>query len=245
MNQWLMVIGFALCCLHPAMALPLRFGSEIVDGYLESSESGLWPELLAEVYGQDISVEILPFKRGSSLVSTGELDGWLSVYSDFIPNTIIPRQPVGLDNISATLTDKKNGEWQGKGSLTNFLCGWLRGYDYDQVLGLRLQFQEVDDRAQLVAMLERGRINAVIDNRHLLAPYLSQSIAAGHDTYYTTTIEDKPLYIAFPNTSHGLALAQQWDRQITILLKSGKLHRLFQKQRLKQKLSEQYPFPWK
>ncbi len=214
--------------------------SEAWEGATNEDGSGFYWDLVRKIYeplGYQVTVRAVPYARAVSMVKQEQADAWLGAYLHEEEFPIYPRQFYDADRVSALIDVEKFPQWNGKKSLENKTIGWINQYQYQDYLGIPVNHYALTSRRSGVLMLERGRLDAVLDADTDLAIEI-EKVGLDAGRFQKRFVMDLPLYPAFVNTPRGENLAQLWDQRLRQLHDSGELQPFY----VAAEYTEIYPF---
>jgi polar amino acid transport system substrate-binding protein len=232
------LISLTLCCLLPlcAIAAPAKVEqinvvSEVWANATEQSGRGLYWDILRLVYEKEnisLSFESMPYARSVMKVKNGEADAWIGASLNEVPDAIYPQYPLDKDHYYALYLTGKVSEWQGQKSLENKRVGWVRGYELDQHLQVKVEYKEFIKLKVGLNRLKAGKLDFILDAKYDLEQAM---IAFGKDSsqYQMQKIIELPIYLGFANNDRGRYLAKVYDQRLAELIASGEIRTLFDK----------------
>lgn len=114
-----------------------------------------------------------------------------------------------------------------QGSLKSKKIAWVRGYEFDKdfLNGVPLQKVEVDSVKQGVQLLEKGRIDALVDYESSLSQF---SRLSSNSSFTTETVKPgERLYVVFSNTAASKPLIEAFDQAMERLVNEGTIEQLY------------------
>ncbi len=206
--------------------------SEAWEGATNEDGSGFYWELVRLIYepvGYRVEIRTVPYARAVNLVRQGQADGWLGAYLDEEDFAIFPQQHYDADRVSALVYAPNFPIWEGKSSLEGKLLGWINQYQYEEYLEVSVVPYRLTSRRSGVLMLERGRLDALLDADSELKIELERlSTEVDAQNFHKHFVMDLPLYPAFANNQRGESLAYIWDQRLKLLHESGELRPFYQ-----------------
>ncbi|MDF2177211.1 transporter substrate-binding domain-containing protein [Aliiglaciecola sp. CAU 1673] len=215
----------------PAQSDSIKVVSEEWKLATESSGVGLYWDILRKVYesqGIDLEYQIVSYARGVKQVLSGEADAWVGASLGEEEQALYAALPLDIDLTYALYKPGTLGEWKGAQSLANRKVGWVKGYDYQQDLGVPMQVTEFVTRKVGFKRLESGEIEVIVDAKYDLE---QEAIQLGVDLsgYQLSPVMEQPIYIAFNNSEKGKRFKSIFDRELARLRDNGELRALFDK----------------
>jgi polar amino acid transport system substrate-binding protein len=196
--------------------------------------TGVYFDIIRSVYepgGIQLKYEIVPWNRAISLIKTHQADALPGGY--FVGNRedvddLFPRYPIDTEIASVVYKKDTVTEWKGPESLAGKKVLWLRGYNYDNYLEVKVEFDEIDERKQAWRLLDAGRYDFYMDALYDIEAYIDQNNVAV-ENYKIQPVIYNNLYLRFANTPKSKKLIELYDQRIPELLASGELEQIFKK----------------
>ena len=230
-----LVLTFLLlnsACILAQDVKSIHVATDVWDRYTHADGSGLYFDILRLVYepqGIDVKYTITPYKRSVLLVTSKQLDAWVASYKGEETDVIYPEIILGYDEVVALFKKTTFPNWEGEASLKNRTLAWIRGYGYENYLKVDTQWRELNEREQVIPMLERDRVDAFLDHIEDVQALVDRSPRIERNTYRTGLVFRLDLYMGFANTPKGQALADLWDERMQQIIASGELKSLWEK----------------
>lgn len=237
---WLAILlGLSACSgvqAEPAAPQQIRLASEVWDDYTQVDGSGLGWDILRQVFepaGVELVIQSVPYTRSIGLVQRGDADAWVGSYRNEVGRGVLyPRWHYDADRIAALgLAEQAAPRLDSLGD--NRLV-WMRGYEYQRYLPNLRHYREIQRRSGILTMLDYAHADFYIDARSEVDEVLGGS--ADPTRYRVTELTRLPVYLGFADNPRGRALAQLYDRRMSLLVERGSLRPLFARWR------QPYPF---
>ena len=191
--------------------------------------SGLYWKIIEEVYkpfGYSIIKKHRSYAEATEMLRTNNADMYLGSYPNEKDFALYPKYYFDQDIIVAIYRRESIEEWDGQKSLEGLKVGWIRGYDFDKYLSNSVQIKESNNRNNGLKQLMSERIDAFIDDRDDIKPYLKK-IKLPSDEFEQKIILQLKLYPAFIQTSKGKKLMKIWDDRMKVLIETEEFKRLY------------------
>lgn len=196
--------------------------------------TGVYFDIIRSVYepsGIQLKFEIVPWNRAISMVKNHQADalpGGYFVGDREDVDDLFPRHPIDTEIASAVYKKDKIKDWQGPESLSGKKVLWLRGYNYDKYLNVKVDFDEIDERVQAWKLLDAGRYDFYMDALYDIESYVGQN-QVDVEKYGIEPVIYNNLYLRFANTPKSKKLIEIYDQRIPELVESGEMEKIFQK----------------
>jgi len=220
----------------PAMAKKeLTFCVDNWEGLTNVDGTGSYSETVKAVYEDEykITIKIFPWARAQKEFRNKKCDGLIAENK---PEPIYAKPQIVLDALELQAYFLKGKtKFKGEKTLKTAQLAWLRGYNYHKLVDYPLNFTEFNSVHAGFKMLEAQRFEIMLDYTYT---FKDECKTSGADC---SKIDGAPsgiierVYVIFQGTSKGKKLAQAWDDKMTLLLKSGKVQKIFEK------YSQKYP----
>ncbi|MBN2651248.1 MAG: transporter substrate-binding domain-containing protein [Spirochaetales bacterium] len=208
------------------------------DGTTNSDGTGLFFDILRAVYepvGYRLDIQFMPWKRALTLVQVAEADLIIGFYyneSDLY-RFCYPKWPFKIEETVAVFKKERVKNWNGISTLHGQSVLWPRGYNYHLFLGdVVPKWSEVECSQQGLKMIEVDRALFFLDaSDDLLIAF--EKLGFSREIYAIEVILSENLYYAFTLSPRGQKLADLYDQRIQVLIKSGELKKIFEKNGVK------------
>jgi len=201
--------------------------------------SGLYWDILKTVYeplGYTIIKKYAPYNKAAQMLRSGKADLCLASYKDDKEFALYPKYYFDQKILIAMYNNESIEEWKGKKSLLDLNVGWVRGYDYEKYLNVKVRKQEMSNRTNGIKLLKNERIDVFIDDREDIRPYIARA-KLNLKNFTKKIILQLKLYPAFSNNEYGRELQETWDERMKELIKTEAFKELYFN-------SEYTPFPY-
>ena len=191
--------------------------------------SGLYWDIMKRVYeplGYTIVKKHTSYEESVKMVKNGDADLYLGSYIDEHTFVLYPKYYFDQDIVIAVFNTEAIDKWEGKKSLRDMNVGWVRGYDFDKYLNVKVHKKEFSTRNNGLKLLKNQRLDAFVDDRDDIKPYL---VKAKLDPEYfkQKIIMQLKLYPAFSNNVFGQKLKTTWDKQMGKLIQTEAFKELY------------------
>lgn len=243
MKQW--ILGIALfwsVFSGPLMAEVkhvMAVSEEWEDG-TNADGSGFYWDLLKLVYepmGISVETATMPYARAVKMVELNKADLWVGSYASEEDFALYPRSAFDADIVTGIYQKGSLDATQGQKSLEGKKVGWIRGYDYDQYLDVKVTYEEVKNRKSAILMIQKGRLDVLLDAKTEIENTIKNENIDMADLESTKLLELK-LYMAYSSGDKGKKLANIWDDRMKALHENGELKTFYQKH----EYTDYYPF---
>jgi len=223
----------------------ITVASEEWESNTNKDGTGLYWDIIRKVYEMDniqLKIRIVPYARSVHMVKVKKVDAWVASYIDEESFALYPKWHFDADIVSALFQKSKFPEWKGVQSLTNKTVGWVRGYDYDQYIDVKMKIDELNSRNSAIAMLVKNRIDVLLDalveiQNELKKKEKIKQLGFDMNDYRIEQLLQLNLYLAFTKNDRGKQLKTIWDKNFEILLKNGSIKKLYDQYKIMR-----YPF---
>ncbi|GAA6204632.1 hypothetical protein [Thalassotalea sp. SU-HH00458] len=217
----LIAVFFTLFCCF-AYADNIKVGADAWADVTETDGSGIYFKLLNEIYGaENIEVNIESFHRSLKSFEDKKIDLLLGVFREDVKHAIIPNWYINTDDPILVFYRKDSPNKPNIHNLSDFSNSWVRGYHFERFINDRSDTYKVNSADEGFILLANNRIDTFID-------YLENVPTALSDKFeYFELLPPRRLYIAFQKNQRGQKLANIFDKNMSLLRKSGKLKTLY------------------
>lgn len=138
-----------------------------------------------------------------------------------------PNYPINIERMVAVFKKRQASSWSGLESLSGRNVIGIRGYGYDKVLDVSMDYSEIGEYSQAFKMLERGRVDFFLDDYQSMMAYVAKN-GLDMSAYRIKTIKKENLYVAFPDNEHGRKLGKIFDTEMQKLIATGYVKKAYQ-----------------
>jgi polar amino acid transport system substrate-binding protein len=187
-------------------------------------------------FGHRVRYVVVPWSRCLADVEAGRWDAVACADPREIPDAIYPVEPVGASGPSLFTVTSSTWTYRGPSSLANVRLGAIRHYAYEDEIDGWIRTHQTDPRhlflaagtdplRRLLGMLVAGRIDVLVENRHVArwaARVHGPGVAAIREA--GTAGPAVPIFIAFSRaTPDGAELAREFDAGLRALYAQGRV----------------------
>ena len=220
-----------------SLSQEIVLGSEVQKNHVTADGQGLYMDILRAIYqpqGYTIKLKIIPMKRFIPEAREKNVDGVIGSYAvselqaiPDLPDFINPKYPIDTEVVVAVCRKELNKSWQQIMNNPESRYAWVRGYEYDYLLGIPKNMI-VNNPGQAIKMLNSKRLDCLVDNLQFYLNSL-QSAELDRQSFTETTLDKKNLYIIFRNSEKHQRLAEQYDQGMQTLIDNGLIYYIFEK----------------
>ncbi|SON52437.1 putative ABC transporter, periplasmic domain [Vibrio tapetis subsp. tapetis] len=189
--------------------------------------------------GYSIEYEPKPFKRQIKETQSGKYAGIVGLLASDAPNLIYPKEGVG--EIRNCFYVGKHSRWhyEQPESLRQVVLGVIGGYTYGVIDSHIWQYRDSqiyvysgdNDKAlsRLIELVQAQRVDVVVEDEAVMEFYLVQSGLKGN-VKQVGCLDAEPAMVGFtPKDSRAQEWADEFDKQVDSMRKSGELRRILGK----------------
>ncbi|PTS85981.1 ABC transporter substrate-binding protein [Pseudomonas sp. HMWF032] len=232
---WL-VLSVVSSLAHAATPTSVQIAAEAWPEHTQADGRGLAWEIFRQVFepaGVQLNIQSVPYTRSIGLVQRGEADAWAGSYHNEVQQGVFyPRWHYDADQISAL--GLRTQARPTLDTLDQYRLIWVRGYEYQRYLPKVGEYREVIRRGGILGMLDQHHADFYIDAVTEVDDVLSTAREPAR--YYVTHLTKLPVYLGFADNARGRALAELFDKRMTVLINDGSLRPIFQR------WQQPYPF---
>lgn len=218
---------FSILCAQENKEITIA--TESWEGATNEDGTGLYWDIVKTVYeplGYTITKKHTSFKESEDMLKKGKVDLYLGSYKNENDFALYPKYHFDQDIIVAVVRRDAIDAWKGKKSLKGLKVGWLRGYHFDKYMSVETRNEEFSSRHNAFKLLNNEHLDAFIDVRRVLRPYLSDK-NIDMDDHTQKIILQLKLYPAFAKTKYGEELRSVWDKQMKKLIETEEFKELY------------------
>ncbi|WP_244623585.1 substrate-binding periplasmic protein [Shewanella salipaludis] len=211
-------------------------------GYaVDEAEQGYYLALLERVFPAEdwtLRVHFLPFARTLYMLDRQRADIVLSVYRGDLGSGLYSEDWVEVEAIDAAVAPGLAANWQGVASLKAKKVRAMKGYRYDSLTKIAMDYQEGSSLLDMLNLLNAGSIDAVLDYRVEIRR-LSRQLKRPQAYVLIPDVLRAEVYFGFADNAKGRMLKAHFDLQHKALIASGERAALFDawQQKLSQRLA--------
>lgn len=196
--------------------------------------SGLYFDLIRQVYeplGIKVSISIVPYVRSVEMVRLGLADAWVASFMNEQPFPIYPKWHFDRNKQMVLYLKNSDVTYKGINSLENKKVLWLRGFNLDKYIPVKVAFTEIDDISQAFKMLESKRADIFVGaESDIIAKIREEKIDASK--YNIEFVMYLNLYLAFHNGERGKYFCNLWDKQMSVINSNPEFRALYTRYKL-------------
>lgn len=199
----------------------ITIGAPVWDGYSNTDETGVYLEILKEVYVEDeLTFEFDSFHRLKHHFGQGKYDIILGVYDDDLTDALIPNWHLDLE-YPITAFHLRSRNLKKAAHLKDLNVSWIRGYGFERFVAVPHKPYLVDSLRDGFKLLVNGRIDVLLDFPYNLSEEYANKVTGFE------LVPARKLFIAFQNTKSGINFARKFDAKMTLLRDHGFLKKLY------------------
>lgn len=211
-----------LFTILPINADTLKVSTAHWPGFTNPDGSGIYFELLDRIYGKEnLDLKVTTFNRAVDQFNGNKSDMVLGVYREDVQRAIFPQWLLDTESPIKAFYDSANVNLDSLTKMETLSLSWVRGYRFDRFLPKGKPPYLVNNYKDGFKLLENKKIDAFIDYPKNMPTSGSVNLSSFE------VLPARPIYVAFSKTEKGKALANQFDRAMQTLRKSGELKRIF------------------
>lgn len=218
-----------VCSLFSLENKEIVVATETWEGATNNDGTGLYWDILKMVYaplGYTIVTKNTSYIKSVELVKRDRADLFLASHKDEKEFALYPKYHFDQDVIIALFSSELFEEWKGQKSLEGLNVAWIRGYEYDKYLSVKVAKEEVNEIINGLKLLKSEHIDVYIDNRKYLSEPI-QRYRLDNENYVKKIILQLKLYPAFANNKRGKELRQIWDKRMQVLIETLEFKELY------------------
>ena len=199
-------------------------------GYTNKDGTGLYFDVIKAVYepvGIKVEFELVPWKRAQKMVKE-KADALVGEY--FLPKAgyLYPKWPIDVEDLTILFKKGKIAEWKGEASLENKKVAWIRGYDFQENIKIKMEISEIDEVKSGLLMLAKDRIDFLVDYEDSIKEEAQKmrDFDLAQNQMEQLRLGEK-IYVAFVNSERGKKLVEIFDTQMAQLYESGVLDTMY------------------
>lgn len=217
-----LALFFCFLAILPASA-KVHVGVTHWDGYTNPDGTGVYIELLENIYGeQELVFDFTSYNRMTSLFDSTPYDMVVGIAPEDTPSAYFPKWHLDRDYPIRAFFKKKDHDFKHLSHLKGATLSWLHGYDFDKYIDFTHIAYPVRTVKSGFQLLMHDRIDAFVDFQYNVPSELLEQLGS------IEIVPARPIYIAFKPTEKGKVLAKRFDEGMYALRTSGKLKALYQ-----------------
>lgn len=209
----------------PTQVPAIHATSHTLRGYTEVNGEGIYWRIIAAIFApltDDLTLSASNWARATQMLSEQRADILVgSWHSKPPPGTILaPTQIDYSDPLLMFAADQQQIDAVLAGDASKPVCQQA-GLPFRQYLPKQIPIYEANTSLDCFAMLDLGRVAAVLDYRRNLPDWIDSPYAA-HQLHGR-----EPVFLAFPDTLAGRQLRNWWELQFRQAVKNGQIKQWF------------------
>lgn len=213
----------------------LRVFADDWQDYSGTDGTGLYFDIIRAVFeNEPVELEFVyqPIRRGIELMRRGEggavVGLWHHRFRAETDDYMTGGLPLDVEIVSAIFPINSQWNWQQLRSQSDARYAWVKGYEYEAVLGLPRQAR-VPSSINGLRMLDKQHIDGFIDDQFYVAKVLKKSPKFDAEKFRIEPILTRNMYLAFQPDAQGQQWLAIYQKNMALLLRQGRLHALFEK----------------
>ncbi|MGH1370909.1 MAG: substrate-binding periplasmic protein [Cellvibrionaceae bacterium] len=210
----------------------LRIFADDWQGYSGIDGTGLYFDIIRAVFENEAvvlefvyqpvrrGIELMRRKQGNAVVGL-----WHHRYST--DSYITGGLPLDVEIVSAVFPVTSAWTWQRLREEQDARYAWVKGYGYGPELDLPRQAR-VPSSVNGLRMLEKNHIDGFIDDLFYVSKVIDQTPEFDRKDYRIEPILTRNMYLAFRPDAQGQYWLEIYRKNMEMLLREGRLHRLFE-----------------
>ena len=193
--------------------------------------TGLYFDLIRKVYepmGIKVSIKIVPYARSVDMVKTGAADAWVASFMNEQPFPLYPKWHFDRNKQMVLYSKSSGTTFSGMKSLENKKVVWLRGFNLDKYLSVKVNLNEIDDISQAFKILDVKRADFFIGAESDIEAKIKEE-KIDMSKYTMEFIMYLNLYLAFANNERGKYFCEAWDKQMDSINATPEFRALYNK----------------
>jgi polar amino acid transport system substrate-binding protein len=181
-----------------------------------------------EPAGVKVKYMIRSYEGTMELARQQKVDAAVGAYLNEQEGVLFPKNHFGVDVVAVAYKKGKIAEWKGEASLVNKNIGWVKDYNYDQYLDVKVHKMEFETREDIVRVLEKDRIDFFMDAQEDILE-TAEKVHLDLSKYEIKVVKNLKLYLVFANNAKGQQLLKIFDENIQKIVASGEIKKICQK----------------
>lgn len=203
-------------------AAGLKVGLTHWVGYTNPDETGVYIELLKEIYANEkLEFDFSTYNRMTNLFEQKNYDFVIGVAKEDIPSAFYPNWYLDYDYPINAYFLKSNINIADLSGLNGRVLSWFNGYDFHKYIEYEHDYYPVQTIDKAMSLLFNKRIDAFVDYEYNISEEYKSQLS------YVEVLPARPIYLAFSNNKKGQELAATFDEIMQALRESGRLKALF------------------
>lgn len=198
-------------------------------GYADAQGEGYYFEILKRAFPEpqwQLNIMVVPFARSIQMLQHERADIVLGVYRGDLRRGSYSQYPVEMDKVDIAITPAMARDWQGLSSLTHRKVQAYLAYGFDRIIPHTMYYEESSSLEDMLARLNEGRIDAVLDYRPGLEA-ATRKIGEPVNYVIVDNVLNENVYFGFADTRFGSSLKLHFDSVHKQLIDDGVQERLF------------------
>lgn len=205
-------------------------GSDIWENVSNENKTGLIFDLTDLIFKKNniaVKINLISYDESIKLIKEKKIDAAVGVYANEQTGVIYPKHFYSQEDVTACF---KKGKFALKSDkeLENKKVGFIKGYNFDKYLSVKVSITEEETRKELLDLLNKDKIDFYLDaaadiNKSIVDNKLKKS------DYEFSTIKMLNLYVVFADNEQGKQFAKIWDEEFKKSLMSNSIGQIYKK----------------
>lgn len=195
----------------------------------EESGKGLYWDIMREVYqdkATQLTLKNMSYARSIKHIKKNKADIMLGSSLNELEGVLYPQTPLDVDHIYVLY--RKDTVWKSQTTLSGKKVGWIKDYDFDKELSVKVLLKEFLSLNVGFKRLLRGDIDFIIDAKLDLDDAIREN-RIDKTLFGMAKVIDIKTYPVFINDNKGKALRADYDKKMRLLIAAGSIKALFDK----------------
>ena len=209
----------------------VKVAAPIFPGYTNSDGTGVYWDLFRKIFNSNeykVDVFNYPYARALKMLENKDIDIVLALYHEEIDYAYFPKKKNHFDSDVINIVKLKTNKTVDYRKAGSHSFAWQRTYGYDEYFDYKVAFTETSSIDSALKMLEKGRVDYVIEPKEELFDHLK---ANKYDIskFEIKQIMELYIYPGFVKNKFGKELKQIYDKRFPAIKKNKHLKKLFYK----------------
>jgi polar amino acid transport system substrate-binding protein len=232
----LVLIGLGAVCMVLSSAAQdkineILIASEEWKNATNADGTGMYWEIFRAVFepaGIKVKFMIRSYEGTMELARQQKVDAAVGAYLNEQEGVLFPKNQFGVDVVAVAYKKGKLAEWKGEASIANKNIGWVKDYNFDKYLDVKVNKMEFETREDIVRVLDKDRIDFFMEAYADILDLVEKGIM-DKSKYEIQIVKKLNLYLVFANNARGQQLLKIFDENIQKIVASGEMKKICQK----------------
>ena len=221
------------CLLHSfaLYAKDINVATDLWEGYSSKDGTGYYFAVLKRVFPEhSYSFHFMPYSRSIAMLDKQQVDLVFGASESDFENAYCSKYILEADKTDMLVLASFYRRYGSLNDLVGKHVVSHLGYDWADLLPEGTKYSEYSDLTQMIKLLKKGRVDAILDYRADIEALLAVAPNLADGLSIIESVLSYDSTFCFAATEKGAQLLIQFEQVIPSLIESGELHQIMMEQ---------------